>query len=53
MLTDLKYADDICLISKSIEDMGNMLQNLEEQAMKFGFDINVQKTVEMKTWKKT
>ena len=25
-----------------------MLQNLEEQAMKFGLDINVQKTVEMR-----
>ena len=28
--------------------MGKMLQNLQEQAMQFRLDINVQKTVEMK-----
>ena len=33
-LTDLEYAEDICLISRSIEDIGKMLQNLEEHAMK-------------------
>ena len=38
-LTALEYADNICLIARSIEDMGKMLQNLEEQAMKFGQKI--------------
>ena len=43
-LTDLDYADDIALLSSSFEDAQNLLTRVEEEALKVGLKINIDKT---------
>ena len=43
-LTDLDYADDIALLSSNFEDAQNLLTRVEEEALKVGLKINIDKT---------
>jgi len=43
-LEDLDYADDICFLAHSFEDMMQKLVRLSEEAMKVGLKININKT---------
>jgi subtilase family serine protease len=43
-LTDLDYADDIALLSSSFKDAQNLLTRVEEEALKVGIKINIDKT---------
>jgi hypothetical protein len=47
-LEDLDFADDICLMAQSFQDMEGKLTNLQEEAKRAGLDINVNKTIEMR-----
>ena len=47
-LTDLDYADDICLLTHSTQTMQKMLERLGKESKKVGLKINVQKTKEMR-----
>jgi len=46
-LTDLDYADDICLLTHSTWTMQKMLERLWKESAKAGLKINVKKTKEM------
>jgi hypothetical protein len=43
-LTDLDYADDIALLSRNFEDAQKLLTRVEEEALKVGLKINIDKT---------
>ena len=47
-LTDLDYADDICLLTHSTRTMQKMLERLGKEAANAGLKINVKKTKEMR-----
>ena len=47
-LTDLDYADNICLLTHSTRTMQKMLERLGKEAANAGLKINVQKTKEMR-----
>lgn len=47
-LEDLDYADDICLLSQSFQDMDTKLARLQKEAEIAGLKINIQKTKEMR-----
>ena len=47
-LTDLDYADDICLLTHSTRTMQKMLERLGKESAKAGLKINVKKTKEMR-----
>jgi hypothetical protein len=42
-LTDLDYADDICLLAHSTRAMQTMLEKIAREAAKVGLKINVKK----------
>ena len=46
-LTDLIYADDVCLLTHSTQNMQIMLERTEKESTKVGLKINVQKSKEM------
>jgi hypothetical protein len=46
-LTDLDYADDICLLAHSIQATQIMFERIEKEAAKVGLKINVNKSKEM------
>jgi hypothetical protein len=46
-LTDLNYADDICLLAHCTGAMQIMLQRIEKEAAKVGLKINVNKSKEV------
>jgi len=48
-LTDLRFADDVILVSQLRSDIGKMLRDLSAASAKFGLEINFQKTKVM-TW---
>ena len=48
-ITDLDYADDICLLAYSTGAMQIMLGRIEKEAAKLGLKINVNKTKELRT----
>jgi hypothetical protein len=47
-LEDLEFADDICLLAQSFEDMEAKLNDLKVEAQNTGMKINSQKTKEMR-----
>ena len=47
-MTDLDYADDICLLTHSKRTMQKMLERLGKEAENAGLKINVKKTKEMR-----
>jgi hypothetical protein len=47
-LTDLDYADDICLLAHSTREMQKMLERIEREAAQMGLKINVNKSKEMR-----
>ena len=47
-LTDLDYADDMCLLTHSTRTMQKMLERLGKEAANAGLKINVKKTKEMR-----
>ena len=47
-LKDLDYADDICLISSSVENLSDLTNNLVQEAQKVGLKINVSKSKTMR-----
>ena len=48
-VTRLRYADDTTLITTSISEMENMLQQLTDESKKAGLSLNVRKTKVMHT----
>jgi hypothetical protein len=47
-LTDLDYADDICLLTHSTRVMQTTLERLVREAAKVGLEINISKSKEMR-----
>jgi hypothetical protein len=47
-LTDLDYADDICLLAHSTRAMQTMLKKIAREAAKVGLKMNVNKSKEMR-----
>jgi hypothetical protein len=47
-LTDLKYADDICLLTHSTRTMQTMLERLEKETAMVGLKSNVKKSTKMR-----
>jgi len=47
-LTDLDYADKICLLAHFIQAMQIILERLENEVAKVGLKINVNKSKEMR-----
>ena len=48
-VTSLRYADDTILITTSIDEMENLLQQLTDESKKAGLSLNVKKTKVMHT----
>lgn len=48
-LQDLEYADDVCLISKTTQQMQAKLNSLQEESQKAGLKINKEKTKVLNT----
>ena len=44
LFPDLEYADDMCLISDSMDELEEMLQDLDESCNEMGLNISTQKT---------
>ena len=44
LIPDLEYADDMCLISDSMDELEEMLQDLDESCNEMGLTISTQKT---------
>ena len=44
-LTDLRYADDVALITSSVEDMEIQLNDLNRESKKIGLKIHKGKTI--------
>ena len=43
LIPDLEYADDMCLISDSMDELEEMLQNLDESCNEMGLTISTRK----------
>ena len=48
-LSDMEYADDVVLMSRSIEELQTLMSALEENGKKVGLKVNIRKTKAMKT----
>ena len=48
-LSDMEYADDVVLISRSIEELQTLMNGLEENGKRVGLKVNINKTKAMKT----
>lgn len=44
LITDLEYADDMCLINDSMDKLEEMLQDLDENCNEMGLTISARKT---------
>ena len=49
LIPDLEYADDMCLISDSMDELEEMLQDLDESCNKMGLTISAQLYILMMT----
>ena len=43
-INNLRYADDTTLMTKSEEDLKNLLMKVKEESEKVGWKLNIQKT---------
>ena len=43
-INNLRYADDTTLIAESEEELKSLLMNVEEESVKVGLKLNIQKT---------
>ena len=43
-ISNLRYADDITLMTESEEELKSLLMKVKEESEKFGLKLNIQKT---------